>query len=92
MNLSNLPGPCSCLIHYVLTLLEKMSQQFSECNCLVPCIRVRYEPNLSYAQLSRINVDRLIIDTQKERDQLQVWLKQLFCNGGGFLSVKECFQ
>lgn len=59
-------------MNYNLTLLEKMSKQFSECNCLVPCLRVRYEPNLSYAQLSRTNVDRLIIETKKEREQLEV--------------------
>ena len=52
--------------------LENLSQQLNECNCLVPCKRVRYEPNLSYAQLSRINVRKLIIDSEAKQRQIEV--------------------
>ena len=41
------------------------------CTCLVPCKRVRYEPNLSYAQLSQRNVERLIITTPEQKTKLQ---------------------
>ena len=42
------------------------------CFCPVPCKRVRYEPNLSYAQLSRINVERLVLRDEQSRKRLQV--------------------
>ena len=41
------------------------------CLCSVPCKRVRYEPNLSYAQLSRKNVERLIITSPEQKVELQ---------------------
>ena len=50
----------------------KLSQQSGECECLVPCERVRYEPNLSYAQLSQINLERLIIDSDEKAQRIEV--------------------
>ena len=45
----------------------------ADCFCPVSCKRVRYEPNLSYAQLSRINVERLIFESDiAKRKKLQV--------------------
>ena len=41
------------------------------CTCLVPCKRIRYEPSLSYAQLSQRNVERLIITTPEQKTELQ---------------------
>ena len=54
--------------------LGNLSQQLNGCNCLVPCKRVRYEPNLSYAQLSRINVRKLIIGSNEKQQQIEVRL------------------
>ena len=55
---------------------------FADCTCPVPCKRVRYEPNLSYAQLSRINVERLVLRDEQSRKRLQVgyssYLKKIF--------------
>ena len=45
---------------------------FADCTCPVPCKRVRYEPNLSYAQLSRINLERLALRDEQSRKRLQV--------------------
>ncbi len=59
-------------ITFCLHILEKLSRQQVPCKCLVPCDRVRYEPSLSYAQLSDINIERLIIDSDKKRKELQV--------------------
>ena len=52
----------------------KLSTERTPCetSCLVPCKRVHYEPNLSYAQLSRINIERLIIDSEEKRQKLKV--------------------
>ena len=66
---------CNVFIILIIYHPDKMSQQFSECNCLVSCIQVRYKSKWSFAQLSRTNVDRLVIDTDKERKQLQVHFK-----------------
>ena len=41
------------------------------CACLVPCKRIRYEPNLSYAQLWQRNVERLIITAPEQKTKLQ---------------------
>ena len=52
-------------------LSEKLSKESVRCACLVPCKRVRYEPNLSYAQLSQRNVERLIITSPEQKTELQ---------------------
>ena len=51
---------------------EVFSDQSRNCSCPVPCERVRYEPSLSYAQLSEINVVRLIAASDEKKNQLQV--------------------
>ena len=53
-------------------LSEVFSDQSRNCSCAVPCERVRYEPSLSYAQLSEINVVRLVADSDEKKTQLQV--------------------
>ena len=55
---------------------DKLGRKQRDCNCLVPCKRIRYEPNLSYAQLSRVNVDTFVTSKDSNlRDQLQVILR-----------------
>ena len=46
---------------------EKNESVMSPCSCPVPCTKTRFDPNLSYALLSRKNIERLVIDSyQKE--------------------------
>ena len=42
----------------------------SNCTCAVPCERVVYEPKLSYAQLSDLNVQRLVAGPTDQQDYL----------------------
>ena len=51
---------------------ENVSRESTNCTCPVPCERVRYEPSLSYAQLSRINVERYVVRDEEKRKQLEV--------------------
>ena len=39
----------------------------SECNCKVKCERVEYKPSLSYAQLSKFNIDRMVLNDPERR-------------------------
>ena len=41
-------------------ILDKFYKSETNCTCAVPCERVVYEPKLSYAQLSHLNVERLV--------------------------------
>ena len=41
-------------------ILDKFYKTESNCTCAVPRERVVYEPKLSYAQLSHLNVERLV--------------------------------
>ncbi len=45
----------------------------------MPCERVRYEPSLSYAQLSKINVERLVVQSEARRLQLEVRVCACVC-------------
>ncbi len=51
---------------------DRISRRSRNCTCLVPCRRVRYEPSLSYAQLSHINVERFIVTSEQKRRKLEV--------------------
>ena len=53
---------------------DSISKKTRDCNCPVPCRRVRYDPSLSYAQLSHINVERFIVTSAEKRNQLEVML------------------
>ena len=39
----------------------------SECNCKVKCERFEYKPSLSYAQLSKFNIDRMVLNDPERR-------------------------
>lgn len=39
----------------------------SNCSCTVPCTRITYEPALSYAQLSKFSIDRLVLTDPSRR-------------------------
>ena len=39
----------------------------SECNCKVKCERAEYKPSLSYAQLSKFNIDRMVLNDPERR-------------------------
>ena len=51
---------------------EKNESVLSPCSCSVPCTKVRFEPTLSYALLSRKNIERLVINSYEKERQLQV--------------------
>ena len=39
----------------------------SSCECKVPCEQTNYEPSLSYAQLSKFNIDRMVLNDPVRR-------------------------
>jgi len=41
-----------------------------DCQCPGPCHKVTYEPQLSYAQLSITNFDRILLSDQGQRSRL----------------------
>ena len=48
-----------------------MKRSSSACICNPPCTQVQYEPELSYAQLSKFNIDRTILDNPEKQKNLQ---------------------
>ena len=44
-----------------------MMMEESNCTCSVPCSRISYEPALSYAQLSKFSVERLVLQDPVRR-------------------------
>ena len=49
---------------------EQFYRTEKNCTCAVPCERVVYEPKLSYAQLSHLNVHRLVAGSESRQDQM----------------------
>ena len=45
----------------------------ANCDCSLPCVRERFEPSLSFAQLSKLNIKRLVLqgDGRKENVEQQ---------------------
>ena len=39
----------------------------SQCQCKVKCHQIVYEPSLSYAQLSKFNIDRIVLNDPEKR-------------------------
>ena len=44
----------------------------TNCTCPVPCSTVKYEPSLSYAELSRTNTDRYLVPDEKRKNIIKV--------------------
>ena len=51
-----------------LDILEQFYKKENNCTCAVPCERVVYEPKLSYAQLSDLNINRLVAGSDNQQD------------------------
>ena len=47
----------------------------NECSCDVPCKRKSYDVSLSYAQLSKYNIERLIVSNTTKRQLVSDRLK-----------------
>ena len=45
-----------------------VSNNNGTCICTIPCKTVKYEPSLSFAQLSTLNIDRLVLQGEGKRD------------------------
>ena len=55
-------------------LLASMSREENKCHCPVPCWSLRYDPVLSYADLSTLSLDRLsLVDSEKEASVWNRW-------------------
>lgn len=48
-----------------------LSQSGDSCQCDVPCYRVAYEPDLSYAHISKLTVDRISLHDPIKRQEVQ---------------------
>ena len=56
--------------HFDITFPEQFYKSETNCTCTVPCERVVYEPKLSYAQLSHLNVHRLVAGSESQQEKL----------------------
>ena len=81
-----------------IVITEQFYKTERNCTCAVPCERVVYEPKLSYAQLSHLNVERfvtgsinqLITGRYDEHDQVTtVPQGQQDINGGESLDQQQ---
>ena len=43
----------------------------NKCTCNVPCKRKSYDVSLSYAQLSKYNIDRLVMNNDTKRSNIR---------------------
>ena len=56
---------------YIL-FVEKLLQSATDvCDCIVPCKTSRYNPNLSYTHLSKMNIERLVLLDDNEKEQVK---------------------
>ena len=53
-------------------LSDRLMSEKSDCKCRVPCKRILYKSSLSYAQLSRLNVERFVIRDPENKQRLRV--------------------
>ena len=57
---------------YLLFFPEKMFDDL-ECDCFVPCHQTTFEPRLSHADLSRVNLEPFVLSSStKKKEHLQV--------------------
>ena len=55
--------------HFDITFPEQFYRSESNCTCAVPCERVVYEPKLSYAQLSHLNIQRFVAGSSNQQEE-----------------------
>ena len=48
---------------------EQFYKSETNCTCAVPCERVVYEPKLSYAQLSQLNIQRFVAGSNNQQEE-----------------------
>ena len=48
---------------------EQFYKTESNCTCAVPCERVVYKPELSYAQLSHLNIERFVAGSSNQQQE-----------------------
>ena len=64
---------CRILASSKIYLVQsRENQEKEECTCPVPCKRVLYEQHLSYALLSRKNIEKFVLDDDREKRLLEV--------------------
>lgn len=68
--ISQCNGSLANTIHFA----DKMLKTTKSCNCNVPCTRVTYEPSLSYAHLSKYNIDRAVLSESRQEYVKGEWL------------------
>ena len=66
----------------VLLAVDAFTRAEKECGCGIPCYRVTYEAELSYAHLSKLNVDRISLADDTKRSRVQKM----------FVEARETFQ
>ena len=52
-----------------MVIPEQFYKRETNCTCAVPCEWVVYEPKLSYAQLSDLNINRLVAGSNNQQDK-----------------------
>ncbi len=55
-----------------ILIAEHKPGGLSNSNCNIPCKRVVYQPNLSNAKLSRVNVASHVLTSQGRKEHLEV--------------------
>ena len=57
---------------FYIFVLERLLQSVTDvCDCIVPCKTFRYNPNLSYTHLSKMNIERLVLLDDNEKEQVK---------------------
>ena len=80
----NMGGMCEHVnkLGVVLLAVDAFTRAEKECGCGIPCYRVTYEAELSYAHLSKLNVDRISLADDTKRSRVQKM----------FVEARETFQ
>ena len=49
----------------------KLQKAEKRCACSVPCKRIKYEASLSYAQLSQLNMERIVLRDPEQKAKVK---------------------
>ena len=60
-----------CIISYRCLYKGTVVQDENRCDCDVPCRRITYQPQLSYAHLSKLNVETIWEGNPQRKAQIQ---------------------
>jgi hypothetical protein len=54
-----------------LNIPELFTREDRSCSCEIPCDRITYQPELSYAHLSKLNLNKISLNDVKKRNTVR---------------------